>query len=398
MRIALAAVCCEPFFECANENPQVRHRRVTARPDDRPPSESKTPMATADEIQTLAGQVIDPVIEKPLSQLRMIREVESAGSVFIVRVELPTPAYPDPDSLRSLIQQHVSSALDAGQSVDVQFSSRVKGKDAGGRIGLNVHNIIAVGSGKGGVGKSTVSAALACGLHALGSRVGLMDADVYGPSIPHMMGAKGQPAASEHQAEGGQRLMRMEPIDVDGLKLMSMGFFIEDGQSVVWRGPMLHKALTQFLKDTLWGELDYLIIDLPPGTGDVALTLAQQVGLAGAVVVCTPQQVALLDAVKAVDMYQKVNIPVLGFVENMTGEIFGRGGAKKVANELNIPFLGEVPIDAAIREYGDAGRMMQLLTEENSARDSLQTVCRNVAMQVARNLMETPAAPTLEIL
>ena len=156
-----------------------------------------------------------------------------------------------------------------------------------------------------------------------------MDADVYGPSIPHMLGASGQPAATEQQGGDGQKLMRMEPIDVDGMKLMSMGFFIEQGQSVVWRGPMLHKALTQFLQDSNWGELDYLIIDLPPGTGDVSLTLSQQVGLAGAVIVCTPQQVALLDAIKAVDMYQKVNVPVLGVVENMTGDIFGRGRSKE---------------------------------------------------------------------
>ncbi len=355
-------------------------------------------MASVDEITNLVGQVIDPEINKPLSDLRMIGEVRADGSKVTVNVELPTPAYPNSERLKSLIDEQISSVLEDGQSLTVNITSRVRGKDAGGRIGLKIHNIIAVGSGKGGVGKSTVAAALACGLHSFGCKVGLMDADVYGPSIPHMLGAAGQPGATEQQGGDGQKIMRMEPIDVDGLKLMSMGFFIEQGQSVVWRGPMLHKALTQFLKDTQWGELDYLIIDLPPGTGDVSLTLSQQVGLAGAVIVCTPQQVALLDAIKAVDMYQKVNVPVLGFVENMTGDIFGRGGAKKVAEELKLPFLGEVPIDACIREYGDQGRMMALLTEENSARDSLRSVCQNVAMQVARNLIETPAAPTLEIL
>lgn len=355
-------------------------------------------MATAEEIRNLAGNVIDPEIGRSLADLRMLKDVEVDGDSVVISVELPTPAYPDSPRVSTLIRESLSSALAGEQKVDIRISSRVRGKDAGGRIGLKIHNIIAVGSGKGGVGKSTVAAALACGLHSLGCKVGLMDADVYGPSIPHMMGAKGQPAANEQQGEGGQRLMRMEPIDIDGLKLMSMGFFIGQGEAVVWRGPMLHKALTQFLKDTLWGELDYLIIDLPPGTGDVALTLSQQVGLAGAVVVCTPQQVALLDAVKAVDMYKKVNIPVLGFVENMTGDIFGRGGAKKVAGELDVPFLGEIPIDACIREYGDKGQMMQLLTDENPARESLKRVCQNVAMEVARNLIETPAAPTLEIL
>ncbi|MEZ6130298.1 MAG: Mrp/NBP35 family ATP-binding protein [Planctomycetaceae bacterium] len=355
-------------------------------------------MPSVHDIRALASQVIDPEFGKPLGELRMLGDVSQNDSRTVVTVNLPTPAYPDGDRLKALIADKVTSALDPGQTLDVQVATRVRGKDAGGRIGLNIHNIIAVGSGKGGVGKSTIAAALACGLHSLGCRVGLMDADVYGPSIPHMMGATGQPGATEQQGGEGQKLMRMEPIDVDGLKLMSMGFFLEQGQSVVWRGPMLHKALTQFLKDTLWGELDYLIIDLPPGTGDVSLTLSQQVGLAGAVIVCTPQQVALLDAIKAVDMYQKVNVPVLGFVENMTGEIFGKGGAKKVAEELKVPFLGEVPINACIREYCDRGQMMNLLKDDNPARDDLQAVCRHVAMQVARHLTESPAAPTLEIL
>ncbi|MFY8056812.1 MAG: P-loop NTPase, partial [Planctomycetaceae bacterium] len=244
----------------------------------------------------------------------------------------------------------------------------------------------------------TVAAALACGLHSFGCRVGLLDADVYGPSIPHMMHAEGRPAASEVTDSEGNRMMRMEPIDAGGVKLMSMGFFIDQGQSVVWRGPMLHKALTQFLKDTDWGELDYLIIDLPPGTGDVALTLAQQVGLAGAVVVCTPQQVALLDAIKAVDMYQKVSVPILGFIENMTGEVFGRGGVQKVAAEMKIPFLGEIPLKACIREYADRGELMQMLQEDNPAREDLRTVCQNVAVQIFRELIRSPAGPVLEIL
>lgn len=355
-------------------------------------------MASVDDIRALASQVIDPELGKTLADLQMITDVQVNDTAVVVQINLPTPLYPDPDRIKQLVTEKVTPALEAGQTLEVPIEASVRGKDSGGRIGLKVHNVIAVGSGKGGVGKSTVAAALACGLHSFGCKVGLMDADVYGPSIPHMLGASGQPAASEHVSGDGKKFARMAPIDVDGLKLMSMGFFIEEGQSVVWRGPMLHKALTQFLKDTDWGELDYLIIDLPPGTGDVSLTLSQQVGLAGAVIVCTPQQVALLDAVKAVDMYQKVNVPVLGMVENMSGEIFGRGGAQKVAEELKLPFLGDVPIDATIREYGDAGKMMDLLKDDSPARDALRTVCQNVAMQVARNLTETPAAPVLEIL
>ncbi|MCA9008953.1 MAG: Mrp/NBP35 family ATP-binding protein [Planctomycetaceae bacterium] len=354
-------------------------------------------MPTAEQLKTLVSNVIEPCTEKPLGDLRMIRDTFVNGTDARVRIDLPTPAYPAAKQLEELIRQRIAFA--ASELVPrIELHSTVRGKDAGGRIGLNVHNIIAVGSGKGGVGKSTVSAALACGLHSMGCRVGLMDADVYGPSIPHMMNAKGQPAASEMQDEQGNRVMRMEPIDVGGVKLMSMGFFIEQGQSVVWRGPMLHKALTQFLKDTQWGELDYLIIDLPPGTGDVALTLAQQVSLAGAVVVCTPQQVALLDAIKAVDMYQKVNVPILGFIENMSGDVFGRGGAQKAAEQLKVPFLGDIPMNGCIREYCDRGQIMEMLTEENPARDALRSVCQNVAMQVFKELIKSPTGPVLEIL
>jgi ATP-binding protein involved in chromosome partitioning len=185
---------------------------------------------------------------------------------------------------------------------------------------------------------------------------------------------------------------------------MSMGFMIREDQAVIWRGPMLHKALTQFLQQTDWGELDYLVIDMPPGTGDVALTLSQlvglsqMVGLAGAVVVCTPQKVALLDAVKAITMYRTVKIPILGMVENMSGDVFGRGGAQQKAAELGIPFLGEVPSNAVIRERGDEGHMSALFSEDNPARPALEHVTSRVAIEIAKQLIEQPRMPTLEIL
>ncbi len=198
-----------------------------------------------------------------------------------------------------------------------------------GQIGLACKSVVAVGSGKGGVGKSTIAASVALGLAKAGSVVGLMDADVYGPSIPHLLGVNRRPEVVEN---------RIQPIEVGGVKVISMGFLVPPGEAVVWRGPMLHGAITQFLRDTAWGELDYLIIDMPPGTGDIALTLSQLLPLSGAVVVCTPQDVALLDAVKAIAMFRKVNIPILGMVENMSGfvcpdcnkryDIFGSGGAK----------------------------------------------------------------------
>lgn len=269
---------------------------------------------------------------------------------------------------------------------------------SGGSIGLTVKNIIAVGSGKGGVGKSTVAAGLAFGLHALGAKVGLMDADVYGPSIPHMTGTFGQPAAKEVSSPDGQTIQRIEPLDAHGVKMISMGLFVPAEKAVVWRGPMLHRAITQFLKDTDWGDLDYLIIDMPPGTGDVSLTLSQSVGLAGAVVVCTPQQVALLDAVKAISMFQQVNIPILGIVENMTGDIFGRGGAKLKAEEMGVPFLGEIPIEADIRVKGDAGEIANLFRDGSPAAPHLQSVCERTAIEIAKAASATSSMPTLEIL
>ncbi|MBM4076703.1 MAG: Mrp/NBP35 family ATP-binding protein, partial [Planctomycetes bacterium] len=225
-----------------------------------------------------------------------------------------------------------------------------------------------------------------------------MDADVYGPSIPHLVGAQGMPSVSKHTTSTGEEFDRIEPIEANGLKVMSMGFFVKPEQAVIWRGPMLHKAITQFLKDTNWGELDYLVIDLPPGTGDVALTLSQVIGLAGAIVVCTPQQVALLDAVKAISMYRQVKIPLVGLVENMTGEVFGRGGAQRKADELGIPFLGELPIDAGIRIRGDDGNIASLFSEDNPSRKPLLHICEQAAIQVAKQFLETPRMPTLEII
>ncbi len=345
-------------------------------------------MSSAEQIRSVVEGVVEPYLQQTLGQLKMVR----SATTDLVEIELPTPAYRKRDELTAAIQSAV------GPPVPVQYSTIVRGKNSGRNIGLNVKNVIAVGSGKGGVGKSTVAAALACGLKHSGATVGLMDADVYGPSIPHMVGAKGQPTVKQLQTNDGRTIERIEPIEVDGLKLMSMGFMISEDQAVIWRGPMLHKALSQFLQQTDWGELDYLVIDMPPGTGDVALTLSQMVPLAGAVVVCTPQQVALLDAVKAVSMFRTVKIPVLGMVENMSGDIFGRGGARSKAETLGIPFLGEVAANAVIRERGDAGQMNRLFAEDSSVRESLLDVCGEVAMQVVREIGSGPAMPTLELL
>ncbi|RLS58784.1 MAG: MRP family ATP-binding protein [Planctomycetota bacterium] len=353
-------------------------------------------MLSESSVQAAVSGVRDPEIGRSLGELKMVRSVQVSGTAVRIGIELPTPAYPGRERITAAIRQVMTPQ--GASSVEVEYTWTVQGKGTGGAIGLNVKNVIAVGSGKGGVGKSTVAASLALGLKHFGAKVGLMDADVYGPSIPHLVGATGTPVIKQIPLEDGRVMERIVPIDVDGMPTISMGYMVKADQAVIWRGPMLHKALSQFLQQTDWGTLDYLVIDMPPGTGDVALTLSQMVGLAGAVVVCTPQQVALLDAVKAVSMFKTVKIPILGMVENMTGEIFGRGGAKAKAAELGLPFLGEVPANALIREQGDAGQMAQLFSQDNPSRAALLHMCERVAMEVARSLLETPSLPTLEIL
>ena len=365
----------------------------------RPPENSS--MSTPPELTSLRAKVAavnDPIFGRSLGQLKFLKAVEQTEHQFQIEVELPTPAYPEVQ--RKLLAERIQQAAQSlgGKPVDVKFSAVVRGKDAGGRVGLSVKNIIAVGSGKGGVGKSTVAACLAFGLQQFGAKVGLLDADVYGPSIPHMTGTSGAPGIVERTTPAGDLQQRMVPLERGDVQLMSMGFLIKPEQAVIWRGPMLHKALTQFLQQTEWSELDYLIIDLPPGTGDVSLTLSQLLGLSGAVVVCTPQKVAQIDAVKAIAMYRQLHIPLLGVVENMSGGVFGQGGARQMAEQYSTPFLGEVPIEASIREFGDEGRINALYTSDSSSREPLLAVCRNVALEVAREVLKPGGGPSLQIL
>lgn len=350
-------------------------------------------------VRNAVNQVIDPVFKKSLVDLRIVDGVEASGTDSIkVRINLPLYAYPQKAELTQGIEESVKRAKPAIQNVVVDYGVKLKGKETGGALGLRVKNVIAVGSGKGGVGKSTVAASLAFGLMRQGAKVGLMDADVYGPSIPHMLSAHGQPALTEFTGTDGKPVRRIQPIEAQGLKVMSMGFFVPAEEAVVWRGPMLHGAITQFLRDTEWGELDYLIIDLPPGTGDVSLTLSQLLGLAGAVVVCSPQKLALLDAVKAIAMFRKVKIPVLGIVENMTGEVFGKGGAEQTAREMGIPFLGEIPMNPQLRINADQGELQNNFSEDNPSRSALEYVAQQTATRVVQEVLSGPAMPTLEVL
>jgi ATP-binding protein involved in chromosome partitioning len=315
-----------------------------------------------------------------------------------VTLGLTTYAAPLWEDTRQQVCEQLQTKLPGQPTVTVEITPFVRRPEPIGSIALRAKSVIAVGSGKGGVGKSTVAASLALGLARAGCQVGLLDADVYGPSIPHLLGVDARPVVVDS---------KLQPIEVGGLKVMSMGFLVPAGEAVIWRGPMLHGAITQLLRDTNWGDLDYLFIDMPPGTGDIALTLSQLLPLTGAVVVCTPQDVALLDAVKAIAMFRKVNIPVLGVVENMSYflcpdngkryDIFGSGGARRKAEELEVPFLGELPLQIPIRERGDAGTTSNNFTDPESA-PHFERICYSLAKNLAMQKAANPPLPTLTIL
>jgi len=339
----------------------------------------------------------DPETGRSVVQLGQIHGVELNGNELTVTLGLTTWSAMLWEETRlelvSLLKKQFPEL-----KVAVNLAVHERRPEKIGEIGLRAKSVIAVGAGKGGVGKSSVAAYLAYSLARAGSQVGLMDADVYGPSIPHLLGSKDRPMIIGN---------RFQPVAVDGMKVMSMGFLVPASEAVIWRGPMLHAALTQFLRDTEWGDLDYLIIDLPPGTGDVALSLSQLLPLTGVVIVGTPQDVALLDVVKAIQMFRKVNIKVLGMIENMSffqcdqcgarHDIFGSGGAKKKAEELQVPFLGELPLVTELRVLADSGQTGKAI-ENKAARPYLESICLNLARNLAQQHREQPQMPTLTVL
>jgi ATP-binding protein involved in chromosome partitioning len=355
-----------------------------------------------DSVTAVLAGVADPESGRPLTEMGQVRTVTVAPAAIAVTVGLTTHAAILWNATRGRIEELLRSRFPAVPSVTVTIEPHDRPPVKLGQIGLEAKSVIAVGSGKGGVGKSTIAASVAIGLARAGSRVGLLDADVYGPSVPHLLGLSGRP-----QVENGKIVPMRLAIAAGSMPVMSMGFLVPAGEAVVWRGPMLHGAITQMLRDTLWGPLDYLVIDMPPGTGDIALTLSQALPLTGAVVVCTPQDVALLDATKAIAMFRKVNIPVLGMVENMaffvcpdTGkrwDIFGSGGARRTAQELDIPFLGEVPIQIPIREHGDAGKTAANY-DDPAARPYLEAICTRLVGNLAAATAARPPLPSLPVL
>jgi ATP-binding protein involved in chromosome partitioning len=345
-----------------------------------------TPTVSRDAVLAALATVHDPDLRQDLVALGMIVDLVVDGDRVRFTVALTTPACPVKDDLERQCREAVA-AVPGVASVEVTMTSRVRGRAAGldGKKPIGgVAHVVAVGSGKGGVGKSTVAVNLALGLAADGARVGLIDADVYGPNVPLMMGVNETP----YQKDG-----KILPLLAHGIEIMSMGFLVEAGTPVIWRGPMLHGVIQNFTRDVAWGELDYLVVDLPPGTGDVQLSLAQQVPLSGAIVVCTPQQVALDDAIKAIAMFDKLEVPVLGLIENMSyficphcdtrHEIFAHGGARAEAERRGIPFLGEIPLHPAVREGGDRGAPVVVAAPESPQAQAFRRAARQLAARLS---------------
>jgi ATP-binding protein involved in chromosome partitioning len=341
--------------------------------------------------------VQDPDLHRDIVSLGFIKDLNINAGKVSFSIELTTPACPVKDQMRDQARAAVL-ALPGVTDVNVNMTASVRSSGLGGEGGRapvpGVKNIIAVGAGKGGVGKTTVAVNLAIALAKAGSRVGMIDADIYGPNVPIMLGMKTQLTTD------GQKIL---PAEKYGLQVISMGFMTADDAPIIWRGPMLHGALQQFFREVKWTELDYLVIDMPPGTGDVALTLGQTVPVAGAIVVTTPQKVSLADSRRAVAMYKKLNIPTLGIVENMSyfvcpecsheSDIFGKRGGEKMAAELGIPFLGGIPIYQPIREGGDSGVPLLISEPDAPAAKAIVEVAAKAAAQVSIAAYRQPTIP-----
>jgi ATP-binding protein involved in chromosome partitioning len=348
--------------------------------------------------------VQDPDLHRDIVSLGFIKGVTIREGQVGVTIELTTPACPVRDVMKEQAREAIA-ALPGVREVEVTMTSQVRraavtpGASPSPSLIPTVKHVIAVASGKGGVGKSTVSANLALALAATGAKVGLMDADVYGPSIPTILGITSQPEVDERN--------RITPVEHRGLKVVSMGFFMKPEEAVIWRGPMLHKTIQQFLGGVEWGDLDYLLCDLPPGTGDIQLSLCQTIPLTGAVIVSTPQDVALNVAQKAIAMFTKLNVPILGIIENMSGyacpqcghqeDIFGRGGARQAAERLGIPFLGEIPLATAIRRTSDAGEPVVISALDSPEAKAFIAAAEQLAAQISIRAMQGTATGQVKV-
>lgn len=362
---------------------------------------------TEQDILKALSNVEDPDLKRDIVSLGMVKDLKLEGEKVSFTVELTTPACPLKEMLHTACVNAVHLLVDKNLEVNVNMSHNVTSRRIDAKeIMPNVSNIIAVASGKGGVGKSTVAVNLALALAKLGSRVGIVDADIYGPSLPTMLGLENAKPKVQHVGDKNVLI----PLEKFGMKVLSIGILVDMSQAIVWRGPMASKALRELVCEPEWGELDYVIVDMPPGTGDIHLTLVQTVPVTGAIVVTTPQTVALADARRGVAMFQQkqINVPVLGIVENMSyfvsddksdekQFIFGKDGGKNLAEEMNVPLLGQIPLIQNIREGGDAGKPV-VLDENSLAGKSFMELAGKVAQQVSIRNAEREPTKKVEIL
>jgi len=339
-----------------------------------------------EQIESAIKEYIDPYLEKDLVTAGAVKDIAIDGDKVKVKVVLGYPAYGYVDKLVEQLKSRIEK-VDASASVEIDVSWEIASHSVQG--GMNplegIKNVIAVASGKGGVGKSTTAVNLALALQKEGARVGVLDADIYGPSVPRMLGIDGKPESTDGKS--------LEPMGGHGLQAMSIGFMIDEETPMIWRGPMVTQALEQLLRDTRWKSLDYLVIDLPPGTGDVQLTLAQKVPVSGAIIVTTPQDIALLDARKGLKMFEKVEVPVLGVVENMSihicsecghaEHIFGQGGGEKMCDQYNVDFLGALPLDISIRVNADGGHPSVADDPDSKASEIYRDIARRTAAKLS---------------
>jgi ATP-binding protein involved in chromosome partitioning len=335
-----------------------------------------------EQVLSALRQIEEPVLKDDLVSLNMIRNLEVGGSRVTFDLTLMTPAHPHRDTIESRARESVSN-LPGVEVVDIRMKAEVP-RDGRSRPLMDppARTALAVASGKGGVGKSTIAVNVAVALAESGARVGLLDADIYGPNIPTMMGVSQLPPPREN---------RLIPAQAHGVKMMSIGFLVKPDQPLIWRGPMLHKAIEQFLSDVAWGELDYLIVDLPPGTGDAGLSIAQTLALTGGVIVTLPQQVSLDDALRGLEMFRQLDVEILGVVENMSYlelpdgskvDVFGSGGGERLAKQAKVPFIGAIPMDSAVRVGGDAGEPVVLSAPDSPVARALREVAQQVALAV----------------
>ncbi|MCU6432893.1 iron-sulfur cluster carrier protein ApbC [Undibacterium sp. Jales W-56] len=357
--------------------------------------------ATVEDIKTALSLVIDPNTNKDLISSRSAKNIQLDGADVTLDVELAYPAKSQIDLIRKSVIAAVRTVAGIGNvSVNVYVKIVAHAVQRGVKLMPNVKNIIAIASGKGGVGKSTTAVNLALALAAEGAAVGILDADIYGPSQPMMMGISGRPETIDGKT--------MEPLENHGLQVSSIGFMIDPDEPMVWRGPIVTQALQQLLEQTNWRDLDYLIVDMPPGTGDVQLTLSQKVPVTGAVIVTTPQDIALLDARKGLKMFEKVGIPILGIVENMSTHIcsncghaesiFGEGGGQKMCAEYGVDFLGGLPLTMAIREQADSGKPTVVADPDGKIALIYKEIARKLAIKVAEKAKDMSSKfPTITV-